>query len=98
LFISEFLMVKTLFANAHYFVAVVFLSLLTIIIYGMGKSLLRMSYGDISPHHTTLEQTDRPLSWTMYFPQVVLLTISVIIGLYMPDLVNKLIQSAAGVL
>jgi len=98
LFISEFLMVKAMFIKQYFFLAAIFLLLLTVIIYGMGKLVLKMSFGDVSPHHTTLTQTGRTLSWHMYVPQLILLAISVMIGLYMPDVVNKLIQGAATVI
>ena len=98
LFISEFLMIKTMFTNHHFLLATVFLLLLTVIIYGIGKSVLKMSFGDLSEHHKSLARSGRVLSWSRYLPQVILIIISLMIGLYMPDLVNKLLQGAAAAL
>ena len=44
LFISEFMMFKSLFAGEHYFVAIVALFLLTIILYVIGKCLMHLLY------------------------------------------------------
>jgi hydrogenase-4 component F len=98
LFISEFLVVRTMFADGHSFLAIGFLLLLTVIIYGIGKSVFKMSFGNLSAHHTTLTHQGTKLSWNMYLPQVILLMVSLMIGLYMPGIVNKLLESAEAVI
>ena len=48
LFISEFLMVQTMIQKEQYFLCIAFLVLLTIILYGLAKAVLKMCYGEIS--------------------------------------------------
>lgn len=78
LFISEYLIVKTMIKSGHYWMCAVFLLLLTIVLYGLTKAVFTMSVNDGKKH----EQIK--LAWTMYTPQVVLLIISFVMGIYLP--------------
>ena len=92
LFISEFLMVKTMFLNGHFIMCALFLLLLTIVLYGLGKAVVKMSFS--APTH---EIEPVKLSWTMYLPQVVMLILAFIIGIYMPQgLSQAIIATVAG--
>ena len=92
LFISEFLMVKTMFLNGHFIMCALFLLLLTIVLYGLGKAVVKMSFS--APTH---EVEPVKLSWTMYLPQVVMLILAFIIGIYMPQgLSQAIIATVAG--
>jgi len=91
LFISEFLLLKTMFEKDMIILAVVFSVLLTVIIYGIGKSVIKMSFGDV---HKTENATIK-LSLGMYIPQIIFITASLILGIYMPSFVNQIIHNAA---
>ena len=92
LFISEFLMVKTMFLKGHFIMCALFLLLLTIVLYGLGKAVLKMSFS--APTH---EVEPVKLSWTMYLPQVVMLILAFVIGIYMPQgLTQAILATVAG--
>lgn len=86
LFISEFLMVKTMFLEGHFVICALFLLLLTIVLYGLGKAVIKMSFS--SSNH---EVEPVKLSWTMYLPQIVMLLIAFVIGIYMPESITGMI-------
>ena len=93
LFISEFLMVKTMFLKGHFLMCVVFLLLLTIVLYGLGKAVIKMSFTD---NKEEVEKVEK-LSWTMYLPQITMLIIAFVIGIYMPkDIVISILAAVAG--
>ena len=56
-----------------------FLLLLTIVLFGIGKAVISMSFGNKSEK---IEQVK--MSWLMYFPQIILLVIAFGIGIYFP--------------
>ena len=92
LFISEFLMVKTMFLKGHFIMCALFLLLLTIVLYGLCKAVLKMSFS--APTH---EVEPVKLSWTMYLPQVVMLILAFVIGIYMPQgLTQAILATVAG--
>ena len=92
LFISEFLMVKTMFLKGHFIMCALFLLLLTIVLYGLGKAVIKMSFS--APTH---EVEPVKLSWTMYLPQVVMLIFAFVIGIYMPQgLTQAILATVAG--
>ncbi|MFA6988549.1 MAG: proton-conducting transporter membrane subunit [Candidatus Gastranaerophilaceae bacterium] len=89
LFISEFLLLKALIVKNHFVIIAIFLILLTIILYGIGKAVLNMSFGKDT------ETFKNKMYWSLYVPQLVFITISLIIGIYMPVFLNELIKNAA---
>ena len=92
LFIREFLMVKTMFLKGHFIMCALFLLLLTIVLYGLGKAVVKMSFS--APTH---EVEPVKLSWTMYLPQVVMLILAFVIGIYMPQgLTQAILATVAG--
>lgn len=92
LFISEFLMVKTMFLKGHFIMCALFLLLLTIVLYGLGKAVVKMSFS--APTH---EVEPVKLSWTMYLPQIVMLILAFVIGIYMPQgLTQAILATVAG--
>ena len=66
-----------------------FVILLTVIIYGIGKSVVKMSFGD---DKTPIEAA--VLSKGMYLPQLVFISAAIILGIYMPPFINNLLQNA----
>ena len=93
LFISEFLMVKTIFLKKHYILCALFLLLLTIVLYGLGKAVIRMAFSAPKAEESAKISTDK-FRWTMYAPQMIMLTIAFVIGLYMPVGMVKIILEA----
>ena len=93
LFISEFLMVREMFEQEHYLMCFVFLILLTIILYGLAKAVLKMAYGTVSEEKRTfLSEKVKELSVSMYMPQICLLAVAFILGIYVPLHLDELIQ------
>lgn len=94
-FLSEFLLVKGFFLKGYYVQAGIFFFLLTLILYGMGRSVLHMSFG----HGNTGEDPAIvPLakpSAIGYWPVGILLLILLLLGIYMPGSIDTLIRQAA---
>ena len=94
LFISEFIIIKNMIMNGYYILCAIFVLLLTIIIYGMGKVVIKMAFGELSEDKKILiEENKAKLSACMYLPQIVLLILVFTLGVYIPpflvDLINK---------
>lgn len=94
LFISEFIMIKAMLLQKHYFMSAIFMLLLTIILFGIGRAVISMCYGKYDN-----EIEDKKLPISMYLPQGVLLILVFILGIYMPDsFTNLIFASASGFL
>ena len=92
LFISEFMMVKEMFSQSKFGLCAVFLLLLTIILYGLAKAVIKMCYSPVNTEKAEeAKEAVKKLDWTMYFPQIILLTIAFLLGLYMPIYISNLI-------
>ncbi|MDY0375510.1 MAG: proton-conducting transporter membrane subunit [Desulfobacterium sp.] len=91
-FISEFLIARQLFQNGFYVLLTLYFFLLTIIIYGMGSTVLKMSFGSCGEDHSKTSVKHRFLS---VFPQMVLLVLMLILFVSMPDFVYSMIKLAS---
>jgi len=91
LFLSEFLLLKAMLQKNQYMLAIIFLILLTIIIYGMGKSVIKMSFGDIKANNASGLQK---LSFNMYLPQMAFIAVSIMLGIYIPPFISQIIHNA----
>ena len=89
LFISEFMTVKALLAQNKVILCIVFVLLLTIILFGLAKSVIGMSFSSEEK-----ELPEKKLSWTMYAPQFVLLAAAFILGVFMPEYVTNVVSAA----
>ena len=94
LFVSEFLMVKTMFLQKHYLICALFLILLTIVIYGLGKAVIRMAFSAEKDENQEETSEKVKLDWTMYVPQIVMLVIAFAIGIYMPQGLSQMVLMA----
>ena len=93
LFISEFLMVKTMFEAKHYIMCFVFLILLTIVLFGLAKAVISMTYGEISENKKVeLSSHVNKIPVSMYLPQIVLLISAFVLGVYIPSGLKTLID------
>ena len=69
-----------------------FLLLLTIVLYGLGKAVIGMTFSKKS--HEDEPKEIVKLSWTMYLPQVVMLILAFVIGVYMPTGLSQMVLTA----
>jgi hydrogenase-4 component F len=93
IFLSEFLVAKTMIDGGRIVLLIVFLLLLTINMAGIGKAVLRMSFGKSDPesvaHHEGI---------LSYLPQVVFIVLLLVFGVSMPQIIQELFQKAAALL
>ena len=95
LFISEFLMIKTMIVEKHYWLCALFVILLTIVLYGMGKVVFKMAFRELSKDKLkVVEKNKTKLSFAMYLPQIVMLILVFVLGLYMPPILENIINLA----
>lgn len=97
LFISEFLIIKAMIIEKHYLLCVLFALLLTIILFGIGRVVIKMAFGELSEDKAKLiEQNKNKVSVFMYLPQMVMLIIVFVLGVYVPNCLDNIIKLAAG--
>ncbi len=95
LFISEFLIIKTMLANGHYIMCIAFALLLTVILFGMARVVIKMTFGKLSEEKLEIIEKNRnKITVSMYIPQVIMLTIIFILGVYIPSGLNNIIKAA----
>jgi hydrogenase-4 component F len=90
IFLSEFLLVRAMFANGAYPLAAVFFLLVTIIVYGMGNTVMRMTFG--AGESAVRPRRPAVLAWA---PQVIFLIILFILGIGLGSFNFDLIDKAA---
>jgi Formate hydrogenlyase subunit 3/Multisubunit Na+/H+ antiporter, MnhD subunit len=95
LFVSEFMMFKSLFAGDHYTIAVAALFLLTVIMFVIGKNLLRLLYyngdGFTAPQSVKVNNLET-VSQFVFFGLIIYL------GVNPPEFFSELIRGATAVL
>ena len=94
-FLSEFTILKFAAEQGHYFIAIAYLLILSVIFIAMASIVVRMVQG--SPARTKESLTVRE-SWLMIVPPVVLCILVVILGVYMPPSLERLLLEAANVM
>lgn len=93
LFISEFLMIKTMIIQKHYILCILFVLVLTIILYGLAKVVLKMTYGKLSDDKKEIVfENKKKIAFSMYVPQFIMLFLVFILGIYVPDFLNDIIN------
>ena len=76
LFISEFLMIKTMLVEGHYVLCALFVLLLTIILWGIGKVIINMTFSKLSEDKApVIEKNRKKLCFSMFAPQFIMLLI-----------------------
>lgn len=89
LFISEFLIVKTFLIQKHFVLCALFLFLLTIILFAMGRIVIKMSYGEKTPEKFDKACANlKKMDLTMYIPQICLLVLVFMLGIYIPKILD----------
>ena len=95
LFISEFLMVKSMIANAHYLLCTLFVLLLTIILWGIAKVTVKMTFGKLSEDKVqSVKENSKKITLCMFIPQFIMLLIVFTLGIYIPPFLNNIINCA----
>ena len=92
LFLSEFLLLKTMLEKNQIIPALIIMILLTVIIYGIGKSVIKMSFGDIEVPQR--EYGLQKINLAMYLPQIIFITGALVLGIYIPPYINQIINNA----
>ena len=91
LFISEFIIIQQMFFEKHYLLLIMFAVLLTVVMYGIMRVVIKTAFGDdISPLAEPVK-----LGINKYLPQIVLLVVVVTLGLYCPKWFGTLLMGAA---
>ena len=80
----------------HYILCALFVILLTIILYGISKVAVKMTFGELSEDKAKIvEKNINKITNLMYIPQIILLIYVFTLGLYIPDYLNEIIKLAA---
>jgi len=90
-FISEFTILCGVFNGAHYVVATLFLLLLATVFIGMGATVLRVVQGTPSAQAAATDYQDRP---QLVVPIIILMTLVVMLGVWMPGPLASLLREA----
>ncbi len=93
MFLSEFLIAKAMFQNGQAALAVLFFLLLTIIMAGMARNVLRMSFGDAPLHRDAYSY-----GAVSYIPQMAFMAMLLAIGVSIPGFIQRLIETATAYL
>jgi hydrogenase-4 component F len=93
LFMSEFTILRGIFGGGHTVVGVAFLTLLAMIFIGMGTTVLAATQGESKDTQPLYK--DRFL---LVAPPLIMILIVLLLGLYIPDSLSRLLQSAANLL
>ena len=89
LFISEFIIIREMIIKNHYLLAILFVLLLTIILFGIGRVVLKMAFGKPSEDKAKLTKENiKKLNFGSYFPQTIMLIILFVLGIYIPNWLN----------
>ena len=95
LFVSEFIIIKEMLEQGHYLLCVIFALLLTIILYGIGKVVIKTAFGHLSDDKiNVIEENKEKITLAMYIPQLMMLVIVFVLGIYIPPILNSIIQNA----
>lgn len=95
LFISEFLIIKAMIFEHRYLLCLLFIFLLTVILYGISRAVIKMVYGEVSEDKKNIiENNKQKIKVSMYIPQAIMLLIVFVLGVYIPPVLNNIIRLA----
>ncbi len=95
LFVSEFLMIKEMLVKGNYILCILFVLLLTIVLYGIGQVVIKMAYGKLSEEKAKLVFENKgKIAVLMYVPQMIMLIVVFTLGIYVPPFLNSIITTA----
>jgi hydrogenase-4 component F len=93
-FISEFTILQGVFSTGHYALGAYFLVMLAVIFIGMGSTVLAVTLGPPSDRANLGKYRDTMLS---VGPPLFMLLLVLVLGLYLPVPIRKMLTEAAGV-
>jgi len=93
-FISEFTILRGVFSAGHFSLGGYFLVMLSVIFVGMGSTVLAVTLGPPSELANKNEYQETLLTTG---PPLVMLLLVLVLGLYLPEPVRKLVADAAGI-
>ena len=94
LFVSEFMIIKKMFLDHKLILCIIFFLLLTIILYGLAKAIIKMSFSTLTDdREKELKENVKMLDWTMYVPQFILLLLVFVLGICMPEQIVSLLSN-----
>jgi hydrogenase-4 component F len=93
IFLSEFIMIRTMFGRGMWWLAVPVMLLVTIVIYGMASTMFKMSFGN--PQKGISQERFNILN---YAGQFVFIAVLCLLGIYMPKAISDLITAAASLM
>jgi len=73
---------------------IIFLLLLTIILYGMAKTIFKMLFGNIDADSKEVFHD----SIFMFLPQIIFIILLLILGVYIPEPVMKILNNAVSMI
>ena len=92
LFISEYLIIKQMILSKDYLLCILFLLLLTIILFGISKSVIKMAFTSLNTDRTVeVKNIAQNINWAMYYPQIILLGLAFSMGLFFPKELSEII-------
>ena len=81
--------------EGHYLLCVLFVLLLTIILWAIGKVVINMTFGKLSEDKVQIiEKNKQKLCVCMFAPQIIMLLIVFTLGVYIPEFLNNIINCA----
>ena len=95
LFISEFMIIREFLTQNKIALCIIFILLLTIILYGISKAVLKMCYSEISEEKTAeIKNNLMQMNWKFYVPQFVLLILITYLTIFLSnDIANFLLRT-----
>lgn len=91
LFLSELILLKAMLAGKAYILIAAVFFLLTVILFGVGNIIIRMAFGQ---KPLSLKEENVRLGTSMYLPQILLILCAFAAGIYLPQFLNRMIESA----
>ncbi|MBW6511600.1 MAG: hydrogenase [Desulfuromonadaceae bacterium] len=94
-FLSEFTILRGVFGGEHYLIGTLVLILLATVFIGMGSTVLAVTQGEADP---TLKDNGFRDRFLLVAPPLLLLLIVLMLGLYLPEPLNRLLHGAAALI
>ena len=94
---SKIKIIKEMITKGHYILCGLFVIFLTIVLYGLAKAVIKMSFGQANLEKN-YDENVKNVSFGMYLPQIVLLSMAFILGVYVPKFLDLMINGTIAVL
>ncbi len=95
-FFSELKIISASFSTGHELEGTIFVIALVVSFIGLSKAFIRMSLG--KPQITTTQQNKCLIPISMILPQIILLLVAILLGLFLPDKLESLFREGAAIL